>query len=165
MRKNRYFYLVQQYRATQERLNDIEEERLRLQAQVEIDARLRKELEWEKQKAEEVNDTEEVAHWRNIIEKYYNTDDTRPTEQQIKKAAEKIPEEIENLIVYYEAKLRIIKKLLGTRYAELVDIYDEKNMLMGGEHSSGNLLDEIEKDEEAQAQERRRKKGFTFDKM
>lgn len=167
MRKNRYFYLVQEYRATQEKLNDIEKERLRIQARVEIDQRLRQELEWEKKKAEEVNDKKEAEHWHNIIEKYYNTDDMRPSEEETKKAAEKIPPEVENLIVYYEAKLRIIKKLLGTRYAELVDIYDEKNMLMGigAEPSSAKLIEDIEKDEEDQSQLRQRKKGFTFDKM
>jgi len=165
MRKNRYFYLVKEYRVTQEKLNDIEKGRLRLQARAEIDQRLRQELEWEKKKAEEVNDKKEAEHWQNIIEKYYNTDDLRPSEEEAKKAAEKIPLEIENLIVYYETKLRIIKKLLGTRYAELVDIYDEKNMLMGSEPSSGKLLEEIERDEEAQGLARRRKKGFTFDKM
>ena len=66
-----------------------------------------------------------------------------------------------------EKKIKIIKKFLGARLAQILENYEEKTLLMGGgEHSSTKTFFEIEEEEDIKdKKEKERKSCDTFDKM
>lgn len=71
-------------------------------------------------------------------------------------------------LVYYQRKLKSVKKLLGDRIVEMVEGYAEKNILIGENASSGNTLSKTvikEEEDKKSAQRMRKDKNVNFDKM
>jgi hypothetical protein len=164
MKKERLQYLVDEYRAAEKKLKDIREERVRMKISLEIFQDLEKEFKKEIKRAQDDNDSSRAKHWEDILNTCFVGDKDRPKEETIEKINTKVSEQEEKLIVYYERKIKMIERLLGSREVELIENYDHKSILMGGQHSSARLSDEIEEEEDKREEEKKRK-GFTFDKM
>ena len=163
MRKNRFYYLIDEYRRAEARLNELQAEHIHAQTSLEIHKRLERDLETEIKKAKESKDSQLASHWQSVLDERFPKDSDWPSKATIKKAKEKISGENENLKTYYEAKVRTIRRLLGTRFTDHLDTYEEKKLLMGeGQRSAGLLAHE---EAELEEQSRKRKQGFYLDKM
>jgi len=138
---------------------------MRLEASLNVLEDLEKELKSEIEKAKEAKDSLMVQYWQDILNNCFHDDQDRPKEEDVKKARDKISGENEKLIVYYERKLKMIERFLGSREVELLESYERKDILMGSRHSSRRLSEEIEEEEENRREDEKKKKGFTFDKM
>ena len=166
MRRNeRVKHFVDEYRLAEKRLEEITSDYGKVDTSLKILVDLEKELMSEIEKAKESKDPQNTKYWQDILNNYFYSDQDRPDEETIKKAKDKISGENEKLIVYYERKLKMIERFLGSREVELLESYDRKNILMGSQHSTGRLSEEIEEDEENEREQEKKKKGFTFDKM
>jgi hypothetical protein len=165
MQNERLQYLVEQYKLAKKRLGELVTAHRRIEVAFNIFNDLEKELKKEIKGAEESKNSSSAQYWQDILKSCLPNDKDRPKEEEIKSAKEKISGENEKLIAYYQKKIKIIEQLMGSREAELMESYEHKNILMGSEHSSRRLFQEIEKDEELKAEEDKKNKGFTFDKM
>lgn len=159
--------LVNEYRLAEKRLNEIRAEDIKIQVSLEISRDLEKTLLNELKRAQESKDSSMAECWKDIRSNYFPNDKDRPTEEENKRAKEKISGENERLIMYYEKKLQVIEKLLGSRQAEILESYGQKSILMGNESSSGGLFHEIQQEEEEKEARRqeKKKKNITFDKL
>ncbi|MCQ9205754.1 MAG: hypothetical protein NG737_05530 [Omnitrophica bacterium] len=159
--------LVKEYRLVEKRLNEIRAKDIKIQISLEISRDLEKALLNELENAQQSKDSSEAECWQQIINNYFHNDKDRPSAEDDKRAKEKISGDNERLVMYYEKKLQVIEKLLGSRLAEILESYEQKNILMGNESSSGRLFHEIqgeEEEKEARSQEKK-KKNITFDKL
>jgi hypothetical protein len=156
--------LIKEYKLAQQRLDAIRGNYVKAEVSFDIREVMEQDFKIEIKRAEEAKDTEQAKYWQSIRSTFLDSDkDILPRDTKDKEKA-KISGETEKLIVYYERKLEAIKKLLGHREAELLDNYEEKNILMGSEHHSGRIL--YEQEEEAERKKREEDKGkYTFDKM
>jgi hypothetical protein len=163
MRKTRLFFLIQEYRLAQERVNYFQSKAVKVKTAEQIDEVLNKDLVEELKRAKKIKDKEAADLYAMALDKYFPQDSDRPNDQDKQEAEKLLSKEVRGLVTYYEAKIRTIKKLLGIRNAELLDNYDEKSLFMGDGSSGGRLLEEIEKEEE---QAKKKDPGdFTFGKM
>ena len=165
MISERFKFLVKEYRLAQKRLSDLTADHMWAEASVELSGKLKRELETEVSKAKDSKDSAMVKYWQDILKECFDKDKDFLSEKDVEKEKKKLTEKKEKLIMYYKKKIKIIGKSLGSRFTELLDSYDQKNILLGGEHSSTRLVEEIEKDEDQRFEEEQKKKGFTFDKM
>ena len=125
---------------------------------------LEKEFAGEVRKAHKTGDASAVKYWQDIIDNCLCSDKDRPKNADIQNTQKKVLDKNEALIVYYERKLKIIKKCLGNRLTQLLESFEEKNILMGQDSSSGRLIQDLQ-DEEDKRMSQKQKKDFTFDKM
>ncbi len=163
MRKRRLFFLIKEYRLAHERLNELESEAFRVKVVEEVSGVLGKDLKEEFERANKTKDKKTAHLYKQAIDKHFSDDRDKLSDKDSQYAERSLSEEAKSLLVYYETKIRAIKKLLGIRNAELVDTYDEKSMFIGGQASDSRLRDDIEEEEE-----RANKKDpsdFTFGKM
>jgi len=101
-----------------------------------------------------------------MIKEYFNKDKDKASPQDLEKAKKKISKKDEKVIQYHEKKLKIIGKILGAREAEILETYEQKNILMESEGSSSSRFYEMEKEEaEDLRRELKRKNSATFDKL
>ncbi|MCF7908131.1 MAG: hypothetical protein K9L86_04585 [Candidatus Omnitrophica bacterium] len=167
MRKDRLKCLVDEYRLVQLRLDEIRGDQTKNQTSLEISKELEKDLKEEVEKAKNSEDSSLLKRWQEISN-FISEDKDLPSQEEIKKANEKASGEGEKLIVYYERKLKSVRKLLGDRLAELVEGYAEKNILIGGGSSSeGSFRRVVDKEEEEKEITDRQKKDkdVNFTKM
>lgn len=143
MKKNRFYYLVKEYRLVQERLNVLRADYIRTKLSVEIAKDLLADLTKEITRAKSSHDEAGALRWQAIINDYFHNDNDFPAADQIKKA-EKGVKEKENIIAYYEKKMSAIQTLLGQRDVELIDGYERKNIMMGVDALSAGALGEEE---------------------
>jgi hypothetical protein len=166
MSKERTRFLVREYRETEEKLDELRKKYITTEARFEIFNDLEKELITELERAKERNDASLIKYWQEIIDKYLSRDKDRPDKKDLEKAQNTISGENEKLIMYYEKKIKMIRRILGARLVQILDGYDEKNMLMGTEYSSGKVLHQLdEEDEKERKISEEKKKGYTFDRM
>ena len=159
--------LIAEYKRAKKKLEEIKGDYERIKVSVEISNDLDKELTAELRRAEEIKDSSAAGYWQAIIAKFFHNDKELSTEDDLQKAQKQVSEEHEKLIMYYEKKLKIIRRLLGARLTQLFENYEEKNILMGGEYSSSGSEQQLseEEEQEEEKKEKERKTGFTFDKM
>jgi len=168
MRNDKLQYLVDEYRNAKKSLKIVREDHERIQISLEIERDLTKDLKAEISRAREKREQEKVDYWEDIIDKYLSKDPNWPTKEQVEKAKQKISQDGEKAIHYYERKVKIITKILGSRLAEILDDYEEKMIFMGNAESSTTLSQviQLEKEEEAEDQRIKEEKGnVNFDKM
>ncbi len=167
MKKDRFYYLVEQYHLAHERLNELRSRSARSQTIAEIFSMIEKDIQNEIRRSEEVNNTEMARYWQGVMELFFVSDQDRLTKEEEKEAQEKLPEDTQRHIVYYERKLKAIRKLLGDRPWQLLENFEEQNLLMGGgDASGGNAYRLMKKREQEEENRQNQKKGkFTFDKM
>lgn len=167
MRKDYLRCLIDEYRLVQLRLNEIRGEQIRVQALQEVSDELEKDLKEELAKAKNSKDKSLLKRWQ-AINNLISEDKDMPNKEEIKRADAKTSGKGEQLIIYYERKLKSIGKLLGARLTELVEGYNEKNILIGGGSSAaGAVRRVIDKEEEEKELKRRQQKDkdITFSKM
>jgi hypothetical protein len=164
MKKTRLFFLIKEYRLAQDRLNKLQSGLFKLNAGNEVREVLEKELKEEILRATKAKDEKVASLYKQATDKYFPQDPDRPSDEDAKRVQGVKSEEAQSLAVYYEAKLRAIRKLLGIRNVELLDIYDEKAMFIGGGNTGSRLFDEIEEEEENNAN-KKDPGDFTFGKM
>jgi len=166
MRKDRLRCLVDECRLVEIRLDQIRFERIKVQTSLDILQETEKDLNNELDKAKNSKDSKAIEEWQAIID-LLGKDSDSPSKEDIAKAKEKISQDQERLIVYYERKLKNIKRLLGERLSEILEGYGEKNILISGgssESSFRRLVDKEEEDKEIQ-EIKENKKKINFDKM
>ena len=159
--------LVSEYKYTQIKLNRIrgEYERIKISYEMRID--LEKELADEVGMAKQAKNEALVKYWQEITAEYFGRDKELAGKEELEKAEKEIILKNEKLISYYEKKLKIIKKQLGARVSQLIDNYEERNVLMGEESTtkkSSTIISE-EDETELDKREKERKNSATFDKM
>jgi hypothetical protein len=166
METTRVKLLVEEYYLAKRRLEGVKKEFERAQIALEIAKDLEKELLHEIKMAQEGKNTQAVQYWRNIIDECYFKDKDIKTKEDMEKIKKEFFAKNEKLLMYYEKKLKTIKRLLGARLAQILENYEEKNILMGGEQSSTKVFYKVEEEEaEVEKREKERKSSATFDKM
>jgi hypothetical protein len=130
MRKNRFYYLVKEYRLVQERLNTLRADYIRIKTSVEIAKDLEADLAKEIKRANNSHDQTGALRWQAIVNDYFSKDKDLSTVEVLQRA-EKDLKEKENIIAYYEKKMSTIQTLLGQRDVELLEGYEKKNIMMG----------------------------------
>lgn len=167
MRKDRLKCLVDEYRLVQARLDEITLEQMKAQTSLEILKQTEKDLGEELEKAKKSKDNALLKHWQTVVG-FLSEDKDCPSPEKVAEAKKKASGEAEQLIIYYERKLKSIKKLLGDRLSELIEGYIEKNILIGGGSSSESafrqIVDKEESDQEI-AERQQKSKNVNFDKM
>ena len=107
-----------------------------------------------------------VKYWHAVINECYLKDKDTEVKGNIENIKAEFMAKNEKLLIYYEKKIKVIKRLLGARLAQILENYEEKNILMGGEQSSTKIMYKIEEEEqELEKREKDRKGSATFDKM
>ena len=166
MKTERLEILVELYRSLQKKLRKIRAEQDRIVVSLEIFNDLERELNSELRSAKGADDQEMVKYWQEMIKEYFNKDKDKASPQDLEKAKKKISKKDEKVIQYHEKKLKIIGKILGAREAEILETYEQKNILMESEGSSSSRFYEMEKEEaEDLRRELKRKNSATFDKL
>jgi hypothetical protein len=158
--------LIAEYKNAKKKLEAIKERYEKIKVSTEISRDLDKELTAELSRAQELKDSEAAKYWQDIIAKFYCNDKELTSDADLQKAQKEVSQEHEKFIMYYEKKLKIIRRLLGARLTQLLENYEEKNILMGeesGSRSEQQLSEEEEQEEEKK--EKERKTGYTFNKM
>jgi len=161
MRKNRFYFLIQEYRLLQERLNEARADYIKVSAQLEIYKKLERELTEEISRATNFNDPARAKQWTEILEKHFPADKDRPSKETAEKA-EKLFKDKESLIAYYEKKMLVVRALLGARQVELVESFEEKNIMMREEGMPAGDPRALDQEEEKPPQEG---DGFFLGKM
>ena len=156
-------YLVEEYKLAEKRLQEIKADFIRLEASTNVVESLEKEFTIEKEREK---DPKKSEYWQSLIDDQLKNDPDQPKKGDFDKAKKKLTGDNEKLIMYYEKKLLVIRKLIGHREAELYLGFAEKNILMGGEGKghSKRVLHEIEDEKERKKREED-KGGYTFDRM
>ena len=162
MRKNRKYFLVQEYRLVQKQLNRLQAEYIRIQTVLEIIDDLEKRINSEVEAAKANNDLNQSKYWQDILKHYLTKDKDRPAEGAWQKIQSKATDEHNKFCSYYEMKLAVIRRALGEREAELIESYDEKKLLIGDDNSANKLAQSLQ--EEAN-QPSKDDNDFTFGKM
>ena len=163
MKKTRLFFLIQEYRSAQQRLNVLQSKGLSVKTADEILEVLDKDLKDEVQRAAKAKDESAETLYKQAVQRHFPNDCDRPNDQDRRDAAKTLLAGTQSEIIYYETKIRSIRKLMGIRNAELLDNYDEKAMFIGTEASDRRLAEEIEAQEESSHRED--PGDFTFGKM
>ncbi|MBU1113212.1 MAG: hypothetical protein KKH93_05000 [Candidatus Omnitrophica bacterium] len=164
MKRDRLRYLIEEYRLTQSQLDRITAEYVKNQTQADIFHELEKDLKEELEKAQNSKDASLHKQWQTALEQLAKDKSNQVDPEKLKSLSSEQAQQV----VYYERKLKSIKKLLGDRIIELVDGYSEKNILIGDNSSSGNsLLKMVVKEEEDRKADQmmKKNKNVNFDKM
>lgn len=159
--------LVSEYQYNQKKLGEIKGGYEKIKISYEIGIDLEKELADEIKVAKQAKNEALIKYWQEIAAEYFNKDKELARKEDFEKAEKEAILKNEKLISYYEKKLKIIRKLLGARVSQLIDNYEERNVLMGEEYSTKKAANIIYEEDEAQADKREneRKNSATFDKM
>lgn len=158
-------YLVKEYFLAVKRLKEIKGRYLELLTASEIAKEMETEIKKEIQRAQEGEDKDSVKFWQDILDNCYRKDNDFPPTKDLKEAQDELKRR-EKEIVYYQRKLKVIKRLLGVRETELLESFQEKLVLMGThQNSSLNFQLVREKEEEEDKIREDRKSNITFDKM
>jgi hypothetical protein len=161
MRKNRFFFLVQEYRRVQERLNEIRADYIKVQATQEIAKKLERELDDEIKKASNSKDADKAKFWQKIVDNCFKHDPDRPAAELAEKIEKKFNDkETEMRIAYYEKKMLVLRSLLGARQVELLESFEEKSIMMGDSVSVSKHLDVLADPEKTKEDD-----GFYLSKM
>ncbi len=164
MQRDRLKYLIDQYKLTQIKLDEITADYVKNQAQADIFQELEKDLKEELEKAQKSKDDSLLKTWqaaRELLAK------DKASQLDIEKLRPISGKQYQQLI-YYERKLKSIKKLLGDRIVELVEGYAEKNILIGENASAGDALFKTvvkEEEDKRSVQRMKKDKNVNFDKM
>jgi hypothetical protein len=159
-------YLVAEYYLTKRRLEEVKKEFEGTQITLEIAKDLEKDLYHELKMAQDTRNAPMVKYWQAVINECYLKDKDIEVKKNIDKIKAEFMAKNEKLLMYYEKKIKVIKRLLGARLAQILENYEEKNILMGGEQSSARIMHKIEEeDQELEKREKERKSSATFDKM
>jgi len=167
MDKERLQYLADEYRLAQVRLSQIRGQLLKAQTSLEISEEVLKDLDDELEKAKAAQDKALAGQWQSLKE-FLTKDQDSSSREEVDRLEKKITAKQEELIIYYERKLKVIKKLLGERLTAIIEGYDEKSVLIGGGAASGGSVQRlIDKGEEGKemADQQAKKKNVNFDKM
>ncbi|MBD3246202.1 MAG: hypothetical protein GF333_04250 [Candidatus Omnitrophica bacterium] len=166
MANERLSNLIGEYRRVIHILRTIRGDLLRMETALEVAKGLKRELNGELERAQRSGKQERVAFWKEVIEEYFCRDEGFPTEQELKSAREAVEAKYKEEM-YYNRKLKVIGKLLGSREVELLENYDRKNLYMGNDQSSRRHAHAVDEEEEEKAfqEEKERKKRVAFDKM
>lgn len=159
--------LISEYKYNQKKLGEIKGNYERTKISYEIGIDLGKELDDEIRMAKETNNETLIKYWQEIASEYYAKDKELSKKDDFEKAEKEILLKNQKLISYCEKKLKVIRKQLGARLTQLIDNYEERNILMGEEYSSkkaANIIFE-EDEEQADKREKERRNSATFDKM
>jgi hypothetical protein len=167
MEINRVKTLVVEYNLAKRRIEELRIAYDRAQISAEIAKDLEKDLLHEIKVAQTSKNAALVKYWEEIINACYKGDKDIVNKEDFEKMRSEFLAKNEKLILYYEKKIKIIKKFLGARLAQILENYEEKTLLMGGgEHSSTKTFFEIEEEEDIKdKKEKERKSSDTFDKM
>ncbi len=166
MRTDRLQYLVKQYRLTQSKLRKLQERQTKLEVSFEVFKDLERELNNEVASAKISKDSAGIKFWQSIIKEYLDKDVDKVSEAQVKKAQKEAGEKNLKIIRYYQRKLKVIAQLLGARETEIVESYEQKNIMLGEQASSGGHLQQLEEEEEEDLRRvQKSKNSATFDKL
>jgi len=159
--------LIAEYKEAQKKLEEIKGEYEKTKTSYELRVDLEKELEDEIRMAKEANKEELVTYWQDVLKEYFPKDKALADKGAYEKSEKEILLKNQKLISYYEKKLKTIKKHLGARLTQLLENYEERNTLMGEDHSTKRASHTIFEDEEKELEqkEKERKTSATFDKM
>jgi hypothetical protein len=159
--------LVSEYKSVKVKLEQIKASYERTKITFEIAVDLAKEFEEEIRMAKEANSDDLIKYWQDVKATYFTSDKELSTKEQFEKAEEEILRKNEKLISYYEKKLKVVRKHLGARLTQLLENYEERNILMGEEFSSKKFLHAVyeEDDAEIEKKDKERRNSATFDKM
>ncbi|MFA6281309.1 MAG: hypothetical protein WCY05_02250 [Candidatus Omnitrophota bacterium] len=159
--------LVLEYKHIQKKLVGIKGEYERMKISYEMRMDLENELADEIRMAKQAKSETLVKYWQDIITEYFNNDKDLSGKEKLDKAEKEIIQKNDMLISYYEKKLKVVKKQLGARVSQLLDNYEERNVLMGEESSTKKSTTIISEEDEAELdrRENERKNSATFDKM
>lgn len=159
--------LVSEYKDIQKKLGEVRAKYEKIKIAYEIGIDLEKELADEVAMAKHAKNETVVKYWQEVKAEYFNNDKELAGKDDLEKAEKEIILKNDKLISYYEKKLKTIKKQLGARVSQLIDNYEERNVLMGEESStkkSSTIISE-EDETELDRREKERKNSATFDKM
>lgn len=166
METTRVRCLVTQYYLAKKRLEEVKKEFETAEIAFEIAKDLEKELHHEIKMAQDSKNPSMVKYWQTVVNECYINDKDIKTREDIEKVKTEFMAKNEKLLIYYEKKIKIVKRLLGARLTQILENYEEKNILMGGEDSSAKIMYKIEEeDAELEKRQNERKSSATFDKM
>jgi hypothetical protein len=166
METTRIRYLVAEYYLAKRKLQELKKEFEGAEITLEIAKDLEKDLYHELKTAQDAKNTSMVKYWQAVINECYLKDKDTEVKGNIENIKAEFMAKNEKLLIYYEKKIKVIKRLLGARLAQILENYEEKNILMGGEQSSTKIMYKIEEEEqELEKREKDRKGSATFDKM
>ena len=159
--------LVSEYKFTQKRLSEIRGKYEKIKLAYEIAVDMEREFADEINIATQSKNEIQVKYWKEIVAEYFVNDKELAKKEDLEKAEKEIVLKNEKLISYFEKKLKVIRKQLGARISQLIDNYEERNVLMGEESSTKKATTIISEEDEAalEKREKERKNNATFDKM
>ncbi|MDP2923684.1 MAG: hypothetical protein Q8O30_08215 [Candidatus Omnitrophota bacterium] len=158
--------LVAEFHLAKKRIEELKEAYERAQISFEIAKDLEKDLHHEAKAAHDSRNSSMLQCWQDVINECFHNDKDIAKKEDLDKIKAEFIAKNEKLLMYYEKKIKIIKRLLGARLAQILENYEEKNILMGGERSSTKVFHEIEEEEdELEKKQKERKNSATFDKM
>ncbi|MFA5007860.1 MAG: hypothetical protein WC546_01400 [Candidatus Omnitrophota bacterium] len=159
--------LIREYKEAQDKLGEIKGEYEKAKTSYELKIDLEKELEDEIRMAKEANKEDLIKYWQDVLKECFPVDKDLTNKEIYEKYEKEVLQKNQKLISYYEKKLKTIKKHLGARLTQLLENYEERNVLMGEGYSTKRSANTIyEEDElELEKKEKERKTSATFDKM
>jgi hypothetical protein len=159
--------LVSEYKYTQKKLIDIRGKYEKIKLAYEIAVDMEKEFSDEINIAKQSKNEALVKYWQEITTEYFYNDKELAKKEDLDKTEKEIILKNEKIISYFEKKLKVIRKQLGARISQLIDNYEERNVLMGEESSTKKSSTIISEEDEAELdkREKERKNNATFDKM
>lgn len=166
METTRVKSLVAQYYMAKQRLQELKKDFEDAEIVFEIAKDLEKDLRHEIKIAQDAKNASGMRYWQDVVNECYFKDKDIKTQEDVEKFKADFLAKNEKLLLYYEKKIKVIKRLLGARLAQILENYEEKNILMGGEQSSTKVMYKIEEeDAEVEKRQNDRKSSATFDKM
>lgn len=159
--------LIREYHAARKKLEEVKGKYEVTKTSYELAIDLEKELNDEIKIAQEGKRAEMEKYWRDILQEHFEKDKDLARKEDFEKCEKEILQKNEKSISYCEKKIKIIKKHLGARLSQLLENYEERNILMGEQYSSQKSANALYEEDEKKLEEieKERKTRATFDKM